>query len=634
MVRTITILFMLSCISAFAQKPFNLKLQPFAIAKGSVTDIGSAGDERMFVVSQEGIIYILNSDGTYRARPFMSIANKTQPGGERGLLGIAFHPQYAQNGYFYLDYTDLNGDTRVSRFSVKPDSADVGDPKSEKLLLTVKQPYSNHNGGQICFGPDGYLYIALGDGGSGGDPNNNGQNKKSLLGKLLRIDVNKAENGKEYAIPTDNPFVNNPDFAPEIWAYGLRNPWRFSFDRATNDLWIADVGQNKLEEVDFQHASSKGGENYGWRCYEGNDAYNTEGCGDKSNYVFPIFQYPHNSTTGGCSITGGYVYRGKIWKDLQGWYFFGDYCTGNIWATKRHQNGTFQTEDFGKLGADFSTFGQNTDGELFAVQHSSGGNIWRLIIDTCLNVSPKVVSRTGNNFVCQDDSLRLTAEAEVALSYSYRWFKNGTQLWGNTASEYFVKDAGEYSVELSFAEKCAWRSASITIAMKPKPDVKIVSLPNEVLDADSKIALIGQPPGGIFSGKGVNGAYFNPAEAGIGKHEIKYSYTEPNGCSGIDIKIIKVKSEVGVLEQQNLDFTAEIFPNPTEDEAIARLYFPKAADISLQVVTNEGKTIFSQSLSVNAGVATFSLGRFIVGAYRLRVISGNQTVLVPFAIVR
>ena len=299
---------------------------------------------------------------------------------ERGLLGIAFHPQFTQNGYFYLDYTNKQGHTIVSRFRVKPDSADVGDPASETILLTVNQPFSNHNGGQILFGPDSYLYISLGDGGSGGDPQNHGQNKKSLLGKLLRIDVNRAEGGKNYAVPPDNPFVNNTDFAPEIWAWGLRNVWRFSFDRETGDLWTSDVGQVKFEEVNFQPAASKGGENYGWRCYEGNADYNLNGCGDRANYVFPAFEYPHNNTTGGCSVTGGHIYRGKKWERMKGWYFFADLCTGNVWATRRKTDGTFETASFGKFGFNnYTTFAQLPDGELLAAEY--GGRIFRMESD-------------------------------------------------------------------------------------------------------------------------------------------------------------------------------------------------------------------------------------------------------------
>lgn len=383
----ISVLFFLitGCFALTAQ-PFALKLTQFATGKGIVTDIGNAGDSRLFVVQQNGVISILRSDGKYDAKPFLTITDRVgyTADSERGLLGIAFHPQFASNGYFYVDYTNKQGNTHVSRFRVKQDSADVGDPTSEQILLVVNQPFANHNGGQIVFGPDGYLYISLGDGGAGGDPQNNGQNKKALLGKLLRIDVNRTENGKNYAIPPDNPFVNNAEFAPEIWAWGLRNAWRFSFDKQTGDLWMGDVGQDEIEEVNFQPASSKGGENYGWRCYEGSKNFNTNGCAAKTNYVFPVFEYPHNNTTGGCSVTGGFVYRGKVWEKMKGYYFFADLCTGNVWATQRKTDGTFETASFGKLGANYSAFGQNADGELFIAEY--GGKISRLTSDSAVSV--------------------------------------------------------------------------------------------------------------------------------------------------------------------------------------------------------------------------------------------------------
>ena len=238
-------------------------------------DIVNAGDSRLFIVEQRGIIKIIDGNGQVLSTPFLDIdARVGSQGNEQGLLGLAFHPDYANNGFFYVNYTNNSGDTRIARFKVSADNPNVADPNSEKLLLPVDQPYSNHNAGDLTFGPDGYLYFGLGDGGSGGDPQNNGQTATAYLGKMLRIDV---DNGDPYAIPPTNPFKDTDFYLDEIWATGLRNPWRFSFDRLTGDLWIGDVGQDAWEEIDFQPASSTGGENYGWRCYEGNHVYSMSG---------------------------------------------------------------------------------------------------------------------------------------------------------------------------------------------------------------------------------------------------------------------------------------------------------------------------------------------------------------------
>lgn len=611
-------------------QPFTLKLEPFADAKTKITDIASAGDERLFVVLQRGQVYVLNPDGKFNPEPFITLTDRVgQSGNEQGLLGMAFHPEFTQNGYFYLDYTDKSGNTRVSRFQVKPDSADIGNPDSETLLLTVKQPSSNHNGGQICFGPDGYLYIALGDGGGGGDPNNNGQNRKSMLGKLLRINVDSSENGKNYAVPASNPFVNNPDFAPEIWAWGLRNPWRFSFDRTTGDMWIADVGQGEYEEIDFQPASSKGGENYGWRCYEGNAEFNTSGCSDKSSYVFPIYEYGRD---GGCSVTGGYVYRGNLWSELQGWYFFADFCSSKIWATKRGDDGKFQTQYLGKFSGSFSTFGQNSNGELFIAVH--GGAILRLTTDSCPSITPQITSKTGGNSFCDGDSLRLTASAQENLFYGYRWFRNGTLIPGATTAIYFAKQSGEYSVELSYPTNCSWSTAAFSVTALPKPSVQIVGAPDEIMFSDNSITLAGVPPGGVFAGTGISGNIFDPKAAGVGIHKVTYTFTSQNGCTNVAEKTIIVKSASGTEETSPFEFSAEIVPNPAEQSAQLRLFLPAAAEISICVIDRTGKEISMQKLHLNDGDSVLPIENIAAGSYHLHIICGKYSQTLPFTIIR
>jgi uncharacterized protein (TIGR03437 family) len=287
---------------------------------------------------------------------------------ERGLLGLAFPPGFAQKQRFYVDYTDLNGDTIVAQYRVSS-NPDVADAASETVLLKIAQPFANHNGGQVRFGPDGYLYIAMGDGGSAGDPLGNGQNRGALLGKLLRVDV-ESDPGR-VRIPPDNPFVNVAGTRPEIWAFGLRNPWRFSFDRAAGDLWIGDVGQDSYEEVDFQPASSHGGEDYGWNLMEATHCY-VNNC-NKNGLTLPVAEYPH---TEGCSVTGGFMYRGRSSPGLRGVYLYGDYCSGRIWGIER-QGTAWVNRPLLASAFGITTFGEDDAGEIY-VADAAAGAVYRI----------------------------------------------------------------------------------------------------------------------------------------------------------------------------------------------------------------------------------------------------------------
>lgn len=353
--------------SAMCQKTQNANsLIPFATGITTPVCIANAGDNRLFVLDQHGYILIVDSTGKISPQPFLDIHGKVTFGGERGLLGIAFHPQYKTNRYFYVNYVGGGDSTHISRFTASSNNPEIADPQSELKLMTIFQPFQNHKGGDLNFGPDGYLYIGLGDGGSAGDPGNRAQNKQEYLGKILRINV---DTGNPYAIPVENPFYNTTAALGEIWALGLRNPWRFSFDRLTGDLWIADVGQDSIEEIDFQPAASLGGENYGWRCYEGNLVYNTVGCAPSSSYKFPVFAYPHGIE---CSIIGGYVYRGSTTSTFYGQYFFADYCSDRIW-TLHNVSGNWVKEDFGQFpSSSFSTFGEDASGKLYVASLTSG----------------------------------------------------------------------------------------------------------------------------------------------------------------------------------------------------------------------------------------------------------------------
>src|SRR5690606_471726 len=340
--------FVFSTLFAQAQS-FSLEL--ITNQATGVVSLANAGDDRMFYVRQSGQIKIMNPDGSIEATPFLDITPLVSSGGERGLLGLAFAPDYETSGRFDVNYTNTAGDTTIARYTVSGDP-NIANPDGT-VLLTIEQPFSNHNGGNIHFGPDGYLWISMGDGGSGGDPDGNGQNTDVLLGKMLRIDVS----GDAYTVPDDNPFVSGGG-APEVWSYGLRNAWKFSFDRETGEVWIADVGQNQIEEINMM-PSTDVGLNYGWRCYEGNNTYDTSGCGNPDDMIFPVATYSHSG--GRCSITGGYVYRGELYPNLQGYYFYADYCSGEI-GTYQDGASSFVTTVPGTF---ITTFGEDTNGELY-----------------------------------------------------------------------------------------------------------------------------------------------------------------------------------------------------------------------------------------------------------------------------
>lgn len=315
----------------FTARNVKLELKEFVSGLSAPLGLTHAGDGtgRLYVIEQDGTIRIIQKREV-RSTPFLDISDLTDGGGEKGLLGLAFHPRYEDNRRFFINYTDNAGDTVIAEYKRAKGSAYRALPASARVLLTIEQPFSNHNGGALAFGPDRFLYIAMGDGGSGGDPMGNGQRTDTLLGKILRIDVDSSSGGRPYGIPAGNPF-NGADGREEIYSLGLRNPWRISFDRKTGDLWIGDVGQNSTEEIDRAKKGTGAGANYGWNVMEGDRCYPAgANCGGlRQDFTDPIAVYSHDF---GCSVTGGYVYRGRRYPVMKGGYFFGDYCSGNIWA--------------------------------------------------------------------------------------------------------------------------------------------------------------------------------------------------------------------------------------------------------------------------------------------------------------
>lgn len=506
-----------------AQNP-TIVLDQIGSGFSSVTTLANCGDDRLFVVEQAGRIRFFNPYEAGASTLFLNIVSRVNDSGnERGLLGLAFPDDYKETGRFYVNYTASGGTTRISRFSVSEADSNAADPDSEEILLTINQPFSNHNGGNIMFGPDGYLYIGMGDGGSGGDPQNLAQNNQSLLGKMLRIDVS-PETG--YTIPSNNPFVGDASTLDEIWATGVRNPWKFSFDRVTGDLWIADVGQNAQEEVDFQPANSAGGENYGWRCYEGDLNYNTSGCAGSSNYVFPVFTFNHSSANG-CSITGGFVYRGVFAADIYGRYFTTDYCSGRIWTILQEDENTFSNIDHGQYQTfAYTAFGEDAYGEMYLAEQ--GGDIFRIGTQ---NSDPIAVISESETNVCPGSSI--TLETQFNPTVSYVWLKDGQEINGATSSTLEVTETGSYTVRVSLEGDASATSEARVINLAVAPPILSITTSIDTLCDDAAFGpgFTTMPEGGTLSGIGVEDGVFNPFGLDPGTYTVSYNFITAEGCA-------------------------------------------------------------------------------------------------------
>ena len=442
------ILLLLLFIPTLSFSQYDLTLNPIADGYNRPCELVNAGDERLFVVQQPGIIDILLPDGTQLDGHFLDIQSSVQSSGnEQGLLGLAFAPDYCSSGKLYVNYTTTSSGTtytRISRFYVNPDDENDALENSEEVILEYEQDFSNHNGGHIEFGPDGYLYIAAGDGGSFGDPNNNAQNLLEYLGKIMRIDVSTDP----YSIPDDNPFAFIDNSLDEIWAFGVRNPWKFSFDRLTGDLYIADVGQNQWEEVNFQPANSEGGENYGWRCYEGDVPYNTSGeCADITGETYPVATYSHS--TGGCSVTGGMVYRGSSFPALEGKYLYTDFCSGDYWIIWQLFN-EWQNFSGENLPSSITSFGTDVWGEMYALR---GGNS---------NSVNQVINNDGGflDHIQFDGGQTLESLLE---GQSYNWYLDGELLDGLNTQSISINQTGTYSLEIITESGCVISASDLFV---------------------------------------------------------------------------------------------------------------------------------------------------------------------------
>jgi glucose/arabinose dehydrogenase len=353
-----------------------LRLEPVFRGLAVPVALAPAGDGsgRLYVAEKGGTVRLLR-DGSGAQTPFLDLRSLVRASGsEQGLLGLAFHPRYRENGHLYVNFTATNGDTVVARYTARPDR-NGADPQSALIILRLPDPAANHNGGHLLFGPDGYLYVGLGDGGGAGDTYRNAQNPQTLLGKMLRLDLDRTEGGQPYAIPPDNPFRGGGPFRPEVWAAGLRNPWRYSFDRATGDFYIADVGQNAYEEVNVVPGGTPGGLNFGWPRMEGGHCYPSGSACERGGLTMPVTEYGRSA---GCSITGGVVYRGARQPRLSGAYLFGDYCSGRIWSLHRDGTGTWVQTELLDSDLTVSTFGEDEAGEVY-VAGMGDGTVYRVL---------------------------------------------------------------------------------------------------------------------------------------------------------------------------------------------------------------------------------------------------------------
>lgn len=601
------LIFSLTMFCTIIQVPLHAQqgIKLISLANGFIkpVDIVNIGDERLFVVSQPGVIYIMDTLGTKNPTPFLDLNDSViNSGNERGLLGLVFHPNYAQNGYFYVNYIGNDGNSRISRFHVSTDP-NVADKSSEQILLNVTQPYTNHNGGCLKFGPDGYLYAGFGDGGSGGDPQANAQNPKKFLGKMLRLDVN---NGSPYSIPPDNPFINNSDTLPEIWTLGWRNPWRFSFDKLTGDLWVGDVGQDTWEEIDMEPASSKGGQNYGWRCYEGNAVFNPANCGPKESYVFPVWAFDQNS--GDCSVTGGYVYRGTRYPGLYGKYIYLDYCSGKIHALYKDNLGNYADKLLADLSnQEYSSFGQDGNGELYVAGLSSG-KIYKLTMD-CDTFD----TQASYIYPCTD-----SADGSIVLittgNISYDW-SNGQV--GNSVENL---SAGNYTVTIVNNDNFCGSTHTYTMNPLPIPDLKL-TWKDSILSLNQGIVYdtIQWYKNGVAI-LGANNTSYIPAKSGAYYAVFK---VKESACDYVsETNNIITTSLVG---KQYLD-KISLWPNPVNDQ----LYIYSESNMknqSYRIMDISGKILKKGSLGLQGII---SVAQLHSGFYFIEIKTSERTQVLKF----
>lgn len=613
MKKIILVLLVLIVASANAQPTISLTTWATGITRP--IEVQNCGDDRVFVVRQAGVILVYDTAGVALSTPFLDIQSIVYDGGnEQGLLGLAFDPDYKNNGYFYVDYTNNSSthNTTISRFTVSAADSNVADPSSEVILKVIYQPYSNHNGGCVRFGPDGYLYIGMGDGGSGGDPGNRAQNMHILLGKMLRLNVH--DSSANY-IPSTNPFaLDTTNGSPEIWDYGVRNPWRFNFDKVTGDLWIADVGQNLWEEVDFEPYGSTGNLNYGWRCKEANHDYNTSNCAGISNFTYPIWEYPHGTA---CSISGGVVYRCPDNAALWGKYLFADYCSGVISSLLENGQPLFDCDTLLDYTNNIiASFGEDKWKRVY-VCGEGNSTVYRLNVTSPSCNPVAFIEHLGDTIeTCEGGTLH----AYEFPGFQYAWTYNGVNV-NSTLPTIPVSGSGYYQLIVTQGA-CTGVSDSVYVNVHVVT-ATIGGLLGTYAQNDAPVTLTGTPSGGVFSGAGVTGNIFDPTIAGVGAHEVYYTYTDAAGCSATDTAVTSIVSGINELPA----FTSlTIIPNPSKGEFNIQLHGFRNEKIQISVLDISGRVINQFGYEMKTGANNFPMKLNLAeGVYMMQWKSSTET---------
>ena len=571
-----TFLLLLFCLFDFigtnSAKAQTVKLTDFSDGYNWLLGFEQAGDDRLFAVQKNGYITISDKDGNRNPIPFLDIGSKTYNSfmDEKGLLGLAFHPNYIDNGRFFVYYNALpDGDCVIAEFMRDPSNPDRAVESSEKEILRFTHPRDNHVGGCLKFGPDGYLYIGVGDGGGSGDPDKTGQDLTTFLGKVHRIDI---DNGDPYSIPADNPFINNASAKKEIWAWGLRNPWRFSFDRLTGDLWITDVGQNAFEEVNFQKAGDAGGNNYGWSCREASAPFNAGECSPGVTYLKPAFEYGHIGGSCGGSISGGVVYRGMEFGDLWGKYLTTDFCTGRIYAVD--QNG----DDFsGKIIGDFANgeytvLDENHLGELFI---SSFAN--ELIKIESRNPKPTAVILNEDFLICSGESVTLTAYNIPEAGMELVWQLDGADFLPAANPTIFTSQPGAYTLKVTNPT-----NGEVSIS----EPVNVIQRPSS-----STTANVSANPGDIIQGVLITS-----------DTTFSFSGTDQFGCDSTATFVVNILSNTNNIATEIANLN--VFPNPAKSTLSIDFQLVMNSEVEILIRNSQGKIvdIFSKKEKLNPGI--------------------------------
>ncbi len=585
------VIFLLLSSNLFAQ---SIRLTEFSSGYNWLMALAHSGNENLYAIQKTGQIYLVDKEGNRSAQPFLDIASKVRSGtsDERGLLGVAFHPEYADNGHFYIYYNkSINGNISISRFTRSSDT--TADPNSEVEIISFPHPRGNHVGGGLAFGPDGYLYAGVGDGGGQRDPDRAGQNLNTFQGKILRLDIS---NGTSYSIPADNPFVGMANVKEEIWAYGFRNPWRFDFDNWTGDLWITDVGQDDWEEVNLQLKGSAGGENYGWSCRDGSDIFNTSECVPGMDYIDPLFQYAHVAGNCSGSISGGVAYRGMEYGDLFGNFFVADFCTGNIYMTDKAGN----SKDLGQFdGFEYTTLNENHLGEMFLTGFFTN-RIFQIHSD---NPAPTAFITNGSNvFICENAQVTLGAyNLPAATHISYTWMKDGALIPGANTPGLLVSEEGNYQVVVTNNNNGAQSTSEETVVtLGEAPVVEIMETVN-----------IGDTFGGVV----ING-----------DTTFTRVFTSSIGCDSTVQYIISSLSGLYDLVDGKVEIT--LAPNPFKDNLVLNLNLQRATNLQFELYDMSGKRIkqIMENTRLSKGKQSheIDLSNLPKGAYLIRGTSGQQ----------